>query len=806
MNIYKIIKEHIRRSIKNYKIYLVSILGMSIAITAAFHMYFFVAKEYSVDRFHNNKKDIYRVLETNKWNSSRITYQVMPLGETLKDEIPEIEEYIRIIKNAPFKLNHKNKKTEYYFNLVDPQFFNLLNFPLIKGSIEHFKETPNGVLLSEKKAKELFPDEDPIGKILTITKEQFRTKKVNTFSLQITGVIQDIPENSTLNGNYFINIDFYKIFDTDPSNVGWNSAQTELYLYIPNLKNKSELERKITQLKVENINSTRAKKYQVKIENYKNSLQRLDKIYLHSDDINEQEKKGSNRLLRILLMVVFLTLFLATTNYIIMNLGLNLNRLLEFKTKRYLGASKFDISKQLCIESLINVWFGFGITLASYPIFGKIFASVLNFNYQLSLSNNLDIIFIFLAIISTIGIVTGLFQYIIIYKAIFKTTTLKSSSKSTSIKVLICIQLFLFIGILSTTFLVKKQMSLLENKDLGYELKNVVSIVSGTKTKRIITLLEQKSYVIALSIGENLFRQKYNLNDIDILESNIKIKAALIQGDQDYLKVHSIQLLYGQNIQTDIQYSSSGFGHNKSKKEILEVIVNEEFVKKAHLKNPIGAIINDYLDYEIVGVFKNIYHTPLYSIPPPIILGSFKGRSAGYVHVLYNQNYKKEIYDEIAAFFKSQEIHEATYKNYILEFNFKEIYKKEMQFKSMLELFTIVVVIIAILGLISISLFITESRTKEVGVRKVNGATIKEILLLLNKEFVKWVLIAFIIATPISYYLMKNWLYNFAYKTTLSWWIFALSGIVVLTISLLAVSWQTYKSATQNPVKSLRDE
>lgn len=807
MNIYKVIKEYIRRILRNYKVYIVSILGMTVAITAAFHIYFFVAKEYSVDSFQSHKKDIYRVLETNKWSNLRSTFMVMPLSEVLKNKIPDVEDYVRVIQHLRYKIEHKGEKVSQNFKMVDPSFFNLFDFPLIKGSIDHFKETPNGIVLSQKKAHELFPEGNAVGKMITITRENSRTKKVTKWLLEIVGLINDIPKNSTLQGDYFINIDFYKIQQpSDQSERSWNTGTTQLFLLAPKLKNQEEIENKITQLKISNFNKNNNPKWHQKAGDVIYYLQRLDQMYLNSDDIQEQEKKGSSQFVLILLIIGSLTLFLATTNYIIMNLGLNLNRTKEFNTRRYLGASKFDILKQLCLESLINVWLCFAITLLSYPLIGGVIASILDFDEQLSLQKDMQHILWYLGLISIIGILTGCLQFIISYRGIFLKSNITNAATNRIIKLLIGIQLFLFIGIISCMVLVQKQVRFIQDKDLGFQYENVLSVSTYRQNQVILDYLNEKTYVNSISHGEPLFRHQIRMDEYTVSTSNKKIKALTLQGDGNYIDVHNIQLIKGKNVNPVLYFNEYGWISEKSKLNYTEIIVNEEFVRKANLKDPVGTFIKSGINYKIVGVFKNVYYTPLHTAIQPTIIGYNTSYGSGTVQVSYNPLFKKEFINDLYKFYEGIGLESIYYKKLIQEFDFKEIYKKEVQLKSLLELFTIIVLVIALLGLIAISLFITESKTKEIGVRKVNGATIKEILLLLNKDFVKWILIAFVLVTPIGYYLMKNWLYNFAYKTTLSWWIFVLSGLIVLLISLLTVSWQTYKAATQNPVDSLRDD
>ena len=809
MYILKLTKEYIRRIVRNYKIYSITILGMSIAIIASFHIYFFVQKEYSVDAFHTKKKEIYRVVNKGNYSNLRNKSMVMPLGQTLKDVLPEVKDFARFISDgAPFNLEEQGKTTTQEFKMADPSFFKLLDFPLEKGSIKEFESTPNGVIISHEKAVELFPNQNPIGKVLKVSREHFRTKVIEKWNLVVTGVLKKIPKTSTIQGDFFINIAFYTQVRKDKFSVGWNASHPELYLYIPKVVDVDTLNEKIATIFLKNFNLNNPVRIHRKPGDENYFLQRLDTIYFTSEDIERQKLKGSQQFVNVLWLIGFLTLLLATTNYIIMNLGLNLNRAKEFKARRYLGATKTNVFLQLSVESIINVTICFALALLTYPLFSDSVAGLLEFDYQLSYQTDIKIVLSFFAIVIGIAFITGFLQYVILYKAVFtdvNKTKKINFSISSIIKGFIGLQLFLFIAIISCAILVQKQNSFLQNKDLGFNPENVMSVYPLGQNEALENLLASKSYVRSFSQGEQLFRAEIRLDDYELGKDKQKIKATVIQGDKNYIKTHGIEILQGRNYNTFLTYKTLFNWEERKKFDFTEVIVNEEFVRKSNLKNPIGTIFTNS-SYKVVGVFKNTYNMPLYNSVQPTILGFDFSRSTGLYQVSYNPAYKKDLLNDLFGFYEKQNIDKSMFGDLIHEFDYKEVYKKEVQLKNLLQLFTGIVLIIAILGLVAISLFITQNRTKEIGIRKINGATIIEVLKMLNKSFVIWVAIAFAFAVPISYIIMQKWLQSFAFKTVLSWWVFALAGLIVLIIALLAVSWQTYKAATQNPVESLRDD
>lgn len=803
MLVLKILKEYIRRIGRNYKIYTVSILGMGIAIIASFHIYHFVYKELSVDSFHTKKKEVYRLAQ--KYNGSDFpnTETPLPLGSVLKENFPEVKNFTRISSRDGMimQVGDNNHKTDIAY--IDASFFELFNFSLKKGSVNQFNDTPNGIIISEKAAKTLFGEEKPLGKIITVSKE-YDPKKLEYV---VTGILNNIPQNSTIQGDYFINIESLQKNVSLTSQWVTTSGMTNLFIHAPALKNSKEFSEKAANLLFSKT-KTAAKEMFGMDEgaiNFKLYLQRLDNIYFNSVDIVRQKKKGDSQFLKIIILVGLLALFLATSNYIIMNLGLNLNRVKEFKTKRYLGVTKGGVFMQLVLESLLNTIICFALTMLTYPFIGEFVSNIIGFNYNLSIAYDGMLLFTYFVIILFLGLLVGSLEYALSYKSIFVKGTSNKSSWGSK-KMMIGFQLFLFMALAICILFVGKQVSFIQSKDLGFDIQNVAQI-STRNDKELKGFLDTKSYIKNTSYSQGIFSSTFNLTPFK--GENTKVDAIIKNGDYNFLNVNSMELLYGENfpekdISTDLKEDS------KKGNGLTLALVNEEFVRKANLKDPIGKTfkVENYKEFVISGVVKNVYSTPLYYPVQPLVISDrdYSGWYYGLLSVSYEEGARKQLYEDVQGFFTKRGVNPMFLQEIIFEYDYGDIYKKEIQLKSLLEAFTVIVLIISLLGMIAISLFITESKTKEIGIRKVNGASINQVMLLLNKNFVKWVAVAFVVACPIAYYTMNKWLESFAYKTSLSWWVFALAGLFTLIIALLTVSWQTYRAARANPVKSLRAE
>ena len=817
--ILKILKEYTRRVIRNYEIYAVSILGMGIAIIASFYIYLFAFKEINTDSFHSKRKDIYRLVNKADDSNFRRTGTFMPLAPVLKEKLPQVANYVRVSKISLQLDTNKGEQTELvYCSIIDPSFFELFNFSLKQGSLESFKDEPNGVVLSKKKALSLFGKENPMGQPLKII-SNFGDGDSKT-TLQVVGILDDIPENSTIQGDVFISMHSYDGLKSNrATEFEWMNRDTDLYVYAPKLRDVDELSSAITNTLMPILRSN-ASVYAVdpdyfKINDHGYDLQRMDDIYFDSMDIPDQEKKGDFQFVRILILVGLLTLFMATTNYIIMNLGLNMNRAKEFKVRRLLGATKVNVFVQLMTESLCNAMLCFAITLISYPIIGDFIGNLIGFDYRLSFTRDSTLLFSFMSIILLVGLVIGALEYALSYKTIFvvqKHKGINTGNSWKTKKVMIGFQLTLFIGLMTCILFVGKQVNYMQDKSLGYNPKEVIGIRTAGFNTELKNELLAKSYVKGVSTGRNLFRPTFKLEETEIVDTEISIGAMMCVGDADYLNVHGMELVLGKNLNPSKLPNQKNFysGEWRRNRKFFEVLVNEEFVKKAALKNPIGTVLKNLItgiNAHIVGVFKNVNNTPLYYPVQPTILGF--DFSIGYPYSLQvscDEAHQKKLISEIKSFFIKKQLPNLFLEVAFTTFDYKDIYKKELQLKNLLQVFTAIVLFISLLGLIAISLFIAESRTKEIGIRKVNGATVKEILAMLNKDYIKWIMIAFCIATPIVWYIMSNWLQNFSYKTTLSWWVFVMSGGTVLLLALVTVSWQSIRVARSNPIKSLRTE
>ena len=796
--IFKIVKEYLRRIRNKFKSYILSIIGLGIVIMLSFHIFHFVIKEFSYNTFHSNKKSVYRVVKYNTHANYGYSKTAIPFGAFLKDKLSEVQDYVRIIKSSGSNYKVNNSSFKGHALYTDPSFFKVFDFKLTRGNVLDFENKPNSVIVSEKLAKIIFKNSNPIGELIDFSNSSQIDNKV----LEVVGIMKNIPSNSTIQSDFMINIAQNRFVSESKGLQKWQYHLSELYLYLPHLKDLSDFQNKLNKSYINEVNPKKPKEFKEK-HNY--TLQNISDIYLHSNDIRNQQFKGSLEFLNLLIIVGLLLISIAISNFILMNISLNYTRIKEFKIQFHLGSSKLNLWKQLFVESIITSMICLVITLISNSFFENQITTWLGSHNNFSIINDISILGLFTLLIIILAIIISIFEFLYFKKLVYNSKhidSVQTHQKQIFFKVLTGIQLFLFITSFSFVILVNKQLNFIKNFNLGYNYENIVSIYGG-RNESLINELKSKSFVEKIARGGHLFGTIVRYQDITIVESQTKVQSRYISGDDNYIECHGMELIMGENIKSPLVKKGYPPGDLK---HVGEVIVSENFVKKSGLIDPIGKHLSDgRFDNEIIGVFKNVEHESLYKSSSPIIIGASFGLF-DHLQIKSVKNRKSELIHFLEEYLVSTGTDPLDVNGHIIVYEFKNIYAKELNFQKVINVYMIAIVLISILGLIGMILFITESKTKEIGIRKVNGATIKEIMLMLNKDFIKWVVIAFIIACPIAYYAMSKWLENFAYKTPLSWWVFALAGVFTLIIALLTVSWQSYRAATRNPVESLRDE
>ena len=791
------------RSIRNNpKMFLINISSFSIGIVAVLFITLFVAKEFNADRFHKKHNDIYRVL-TNAYGAPiRYSFTEYPLGRLLKNNHAEIQDYTRFSDFEGYQITIDEKQfVDQKISYADRSFFNIFDFKLKFGNLNSLFEQPNTIVIDQATAKLYFNSIDVLGKTLTSFYPGEEEKKEYT----IVGILDDYPEESTLQPHLIADIRSKAEKYEDEYFV----SSPQLFLYIPNCQNPEKLAQEFSATHRRKINELTGRNDSVDLEPH--SLQRLTNMYLESSDVGDNLPKGDSTLLWVLIGIGIVLLLATFMNYLILTLGLSLKNQKQNQIRSILGGSSAWLKMKFASESVFYAIITFGVSLLLLPIVHHLIVSFSDFRYSILSSSDPFIMATFLIILIALGALCGYLQYTILFHRKKHNVDLsKNNNQQPFFRYLVQFQLITFIVITSSLLIINRQINFIHNQDLGFDLKNTVTVILNDAPNMQLFMQECSHYPMVknASLGHTLFKNTPNLNEVTIEKNQEVVKSQCIWGDNNYINTYNIKLLSGKNIDgAKLPPVASAYSYPQ-KNDVLDILVNEEFIRKSGLKDPLGTIIsihhNGTNKGRITGIIADVKNTPFYNSVTPLIIGYGMCYMPSIV-VSVNEGQMDEFNMMVDNFFIK--IGKKSYLGYsTFNFDFERCYHKEQVLMRLLTLLSIIILAILFLGMTGSSLFLAESKTKEIGVRKVNGARISEVLVLLNRDFVKWVVIAFAIATPIAIYAMNKWLQSFAYKTSLSWWIFALAGLLALGIALLTVSWQSWKAATRNPVESLRYE
>jgi putative ABC transport system permease protein len=780
---------------------IITFTGFTFSIAASLLIYLWVYNELSYEKFHPDYQRIYRVLTLSKQGDKIVKSAncFRPVPRTMKMDYPQIE-YATYIsydsEDSPLHPESGGEKIEARMCWTNEDFFKIFaGFRFTEGSPENAFEKPENIVLSEKTAKKLFGNQSALGKVLISDKY---SKEVYT----VGGVIR-IPEQSHIDFGYLISEknSKYSFYSDNWSDNNW------VRVYIK-LRKDAKIDDQFLSAISNHI--SRYSKFTDKL-----LFQPLDDIHLHTDfeTFNEDKNISSYKYVWIFSGLAFLIILMASINFSALSVARASERSIEIGIRKVNGGSRVSIFRQFLSESvfqtfaativaLIVVWF-------ILPWFNTLSSKQLSFNFSTGLVINLFMLTFM------VGIIAGIYPsfYLSSFNpiGIFRGGSI-SGSNSNFIRLLVTIQFTIAIFFIIATILFIRQLNYIHNKDLGMDDKNIVVIPTGLwyDNKEFKEELLRNPRIISASASGYApvdFAWKYFLplnhqGRIDSLETS------LFWADEDFAKTYKLEVIKGQFLQMDYSgYWKEWEKQSKSKKEgkdytvSIPIVINQTAEKMLGFDDPIGQRIGNNI---IVGVVKDFHFRPLhYPIGPMIMTNDPENIETMNIRIAPGNttetlNYIRDAYR------KKRD-------NRDFSFNFfedllDEKYQAETRLKNITVAFALLAIVISILGILGMAVFSIDRRTKEIGIRRVAGAKSSEILILLNKEFIIWVVVAFIIATPVAWYTMNRWLQNFVYKTELSWWIFLLAGTIAFGIALLTVSWQSWRAATRNPVEALRYE
>ncbi len=790
------------RNLRKKPIYsLITFVGFTFGIAAGLLIYLWVFNELNYDKSHQNYERIYRVLTLSKQGNEIVKSPgcYRPVPATLKQDYPQIE-YATYLsyssEDSPLKREEGGEKIEARQVWVNNDFFSIFNgFVFVEGEAFDAIKNPSGIILSEAVAKKIFGKETALGK--TIISDKYE-KEIYT----VTGVVR-IPNQSHIDFGYILPEVNRQVASS--SNNWGDKAFVHVYIKL----------RKDAQ-----INDTFLSQISNHISRYskitdKLLFQPIADIHLHSDyEPGLYDKNiGSYKYVWIFSGLALLIILMAAFNFSVLSLARSSERSTEIGIKKVNGADRFNIISQFMSESLVQTFAATILALIIIwlilPWFNVLSGKELHFTLSLKLIINLLLLTLGTGLLA--GAYPSLFLSSLNPSGIFRGGSV-TGSRTGFIRLLVAVQFSIAIFFIIATSLFVKQLNYIRTKDLGMNHQNIVVIPTGlwydNKGFKEELLMNPNILGVSASVKAPVdfpWKSTMSLNHQGVVDS---LNATLFWVDEDFAKTYQLEVVKGQFLQMNYSdYWKERETAGKNRKEGKEytvsvpVVINETAEKQLGFADPIGQRIGDKV---IVGVVKDFHFRPLqYPISPVILLNN--PETMGTMNVKIASNDRASTLKYIGEIYRKHRDQRAFSYSFFDDL-LNEKYQEETRLKNITTAFSFLAIMISILGILGMAVFSIDRRIKEIGIRKINGAKVSEVMILLNRDFVKWVAIAFIIATPVSWYAMNKWLESFAYKTELSWWIFVLAGLLALGIALLTVSWQSWKAATRNPVEALRYE
>lgn len=767
----------------------INLFGLALGLACCIIIYLYVADEFSYDRFHTNAEHIYR-LERTQPNGGRSAFTDGPSGPTLATNYPEIEAAVRF---SPREMLARVGDRQFYGEDVlftDSTFFSVFSFTLLQGNPQTALTAPNSIVITASFAQKYFGERDPMGALVLLDNED---------ELVVTGVVEDVPSNSHFDFDALTTMQLAQ--QKYPYMKRWGSISLQTYVLLVPQADPAAVEAKF---------ETFLTQYQTFADAL--HLRPLLDIHLYSN-VFERYPQGDIEALYLFGVIAFFILLLACINYMNLATARSAQRMKEVGMRKVLGADRKQLALQFLGESVVMTLLAMGLTLLIVQSVLPLFNTFLDRSLSLVPFFQAQGLLLLLAFSLFVGVAAGL--YPALYLAHFqpvkvlKGSTNPGSGGSLFRQGLVVVQFVVSIALLAATLIVSAQLDYVQSRNLGFEEEHVVAI----------QLRDQKLLERAEGLRQTL------LNDAQVVAASISNSGIEIPQSSAPVAAPEFGELTDASPITEFVFSDKafpetlgltvlageGFDEAKTSQTDTHVILNEAAVKRYGWATPEDAIgktlesriTND--PFTVIGVVNDFHTRSLRRQVTPMMLFNVWLQRDGVLLVRLQPGDARPALARFEALWNDR-IPEWPFEYNFLDETVASRYAGEHQTRQLFTLFASLAILIACLGLFSLAAYTATRRTKEIGIRKVMGATVNQIVLLLSKEFTRLVLVAFVIATPIAALLMDRWLDDFAFRIDLPWYIFALAGFMALAIAWLTVSYQSIKAALGNPVRALRHE
>ena len=772
----------------------INIAGLSIGITAGFFIFMYVAFELSYDKFHSKADRIYRLVTDIKTPSETINTDVTSwaFAPNIKADLPEVESFVRT-SGGSFLVRRGNIKFQEERSMfADSTFFKVFDFKLLQGDPKTALTAPASIVFTESTAKKYFGKANPMGQTVLITGDAIPAK--------VTGIMKDFPENSQIKADMVISMtSLTQNFNKGIDNQWGNFGATTYLLLKPGTTQKA-LEAKLPAF-LQNRDGEGMKKSQMF---YTLFLEPLKTVYLYSKRGGQETGSISN--VYIFGIVAIFILLIACINFINLTTARSVERAKEVGIRKVVGAERGQLASQFIGESVVLCIIAFILTLIFSALLLPMFNQLAGKTISAGIFSNWYYLTILFVTSVGIGLLAGIYPALVLssFKPVMVLKGRFSGSNKGNVlrKTLVVAQFSISIALIIGTIVVYTQMDFMRNRDLGFSKDQMLVLNTNDDPakdalKQAISLLPGvKSTASASSIPGGGNSGAYS--EIENKKGDLQIaNLDLYFVDYDYVNQFKIKMVAGRSFSRDFSTDTA-----------QAMLVNEAAVKLFGYSSPQQAIDRRFKQWgregKIVGVMKDFHFRSLQEVIKPLTM-RIELRNLDLITVKVSPKNLSSTLAQIESKWKEL-IPNRPYNYYFLDEFFDRQYRSEQRFGKLFFNFAVLAIFISCLGLLGLASYSTLQRTREIGIRKVLGASVPGIVNLLSVDFLKLVTASFFIAMPLAWYFMHKWLQDFAYRIDISWWIFVLAGILAIMIAIATISFQAIKAAMSNPVKSLRSE
>ena len=814
------------RNIRRQKLFtFINLLGLTVSIASTLLIYLYVQHEFSYDSFHKDSDRIYRVNQTFIWgenNNAQFASTGPGVAYAIKEEMADVELITSIHTPGDFIISYTSPTNEvisFEENSVlaaDTNFFRMFNFPILKGDPNTALEKINGMVMTESTAKKYFGDADPIGKLVI----RSGTNGNNEKTFVVTAVIKDLPENSYIDFDILLSLHGYPI---ERFNWSWVWTQLETYIRLTPTANVAAVKEKLSQLPKKHLGVTLEAAFNTTYDDYIKSgkkwelfLQPMKSIHLPSEVVlNRLNDSGNIQVIYAFIGAAIFIVVLSCINFMNLSTAQFTRRLKEASVRKVLGLGKKELALGYFFEAFAFCMIALIVSVAIAQLALPGFNSIIEKSLRLDLLNNPQLIMILVGLALVMAIVSSS------YPSIFLSSFHPVEAMKGKVKVgregrgfrngLVVFQFAVSMILIICTAIVFQQLDFVSNKELGFNKENLmvlrhVETSNGESiTNELLKTQGIKNASWCNSVPPSIFG-----GDTFTAEGNLNLRFPMnfTRGDENYIPTLNLQLKLGRNFDAN----NPGDQHR--------IIVNESTIKKIGWpmdESVLGRKIvypgNENASFEIVGVVSDFNYWSISNPIEPFGMFHIKDtlmypESKQYIVIRMDESDVNSVERAITSVNTVWKKHSenAPFDYSFVDQAFAETFKTQRQFGNVLVVMATLAILIAALGLLGIIIYALEQRTKEIGIRKVTGASVWNILVMISRGYTKLIIVAFILATPVAYWLMQNWLEDFAYRITPSVWVFVTTGACTLLIAVLITGYHSMKAALTNPVDVLKDE